>query len=145
MVCLFRAASKQLNCRQSRRQVGCHNSFGVYFLSPFFQDFQLVKFDHGRPNGSCGYERSLYVSFYFLPHALKICLFLYTFLISAHLFQNFQSVKFDHAGQMGHVDTFMAGYFYLYLFRCVNICVYLYTFSCRLDGKQLVDGENCRE
>ena len=40
---------------------------------------------------------------------------------------------------MGHVDTFVTGYFYLYLFTCVNICVYLYTFSCRLGGKQLVD------
>jgi hypothetical protein len=46
---------------------------------------------------------------------------------------------------MGHVDTIMAGYIYLYLFTRVNICVYLYTFSCSLGGKQLVDGENCRK
>ena len=80
MVCLFRAASKQLNCRQSRRQVRCHNSFGVYFLPPFFMDFQLVKSDHGRPNGSCGYDHGgvyLFVSF----HTRKyLCVFVYFFV-----------------------------------------------------------------
>ena len=69
----------------------------------------------------------MYVSFYTLSHALKICLYLYTFLISAHFFTDFQLVKSDHGRPNGSCGYVRDGVFLFVSFHMRQyLCVFVY-------------------
>lgn len=89
----------------------------------------MVKSGHSRPNGSCEYERSLYVSSYILSRAIKVCLFLYTFFISAHFFIDFQLVKSGHGRPDGSCGYDHGGVYLFVSFHTRKyLCVFVYFF-----------------
>jgi len=58
----------------------CLYLYTFLIFCPFFKDYQLIKSDHGRPDGSCGYDHGgvfLFVSFHMRQY---LCLFVYFFV-----------------------------------------------------------------
>ena len=68
----------------------------------------------------------MYFSFHILSHKLKICIYLYTLLISAHFFNDFQLVKSDHGRPNGSCGYVHGGVF---LFVSFHMRQYLYVFG----------------